>query len=159
MLSQPNLNNTTYKVTTQIERKKFFVTPERHRHQKSTVKHASMTKNSNIQNQDNSLPQVGTFRRVQQLNSTTDGFSKSPHISAIKQRRRHSAKKSNNNNNNNETTKLQNRYEKLMNFNYTKQLDEIQDNIKRIDKQQIRKSLAPKRRVMFTEEVFDFSQK
>ena len=49
---------------------------------------------------------------------------------------------------------MQTRYEKLMNFSYNKQLDEIKDNLQRLEKTQSRKNvlLAPKK-VMFSEDV------
>ena len=58
---------------------------------------------------------------------------------------------------------LKSRYEKLMNFNYSKQLDQMNDNLQRIDKQQQqqqqphhRNSNTGAKRVMFSEDVLDF---
>ena len=49
---------------------------------------------------------------------------------------------------------LQTRYEKLMNFSTEKQLNEIQDNLQRLEKQQSRKNMniMPKK-VMFSEDT------
>jgi ElaB/YqjD/DUF883 family membrane-anchored ribosome-binding protein len=41
----------------------------------------------------------------------------------------------NGSNQNIETKNLQSRYEKLMNFSYNKQLDEIKDNLQRLEKE------------------------
>ena len=54
-------------------------------------------------------------------------FNEQPKANIAYKKRRNSAKKSGKN--------LQNRYEKLMSFNYTKQLDEMNDNLQRIDHQ------------------------
>jgi len=49
---------------------------------------------------------------------------------------------------------LQSRYEKLMNFSYTKQLDEIKDNLQRLEKTQSRKNINNiQKKVMFSEDV------
>ena len=49
---------------------------------------------------------------------------------------------------------LQDRYQKLMNFSYTKQLDEIKDNITRIEKVQSKQSSNQVvKKVMFSEDV------
>ena len=49
---------------------------------------------------------------------------------------------------------LQDRYQKLMNFSYTKQLDEIKDNITRIEKVQSKQnSNQVVKKVMFSEDV------
>lgn len=49
---------------------------------------------------------------------------------------------------------MQSRYEKLMNFSTEKQLDEIQDNLQRLEKQQSRKNMniMPKK-VMFADDT------
>ena len=49
---------------------------------------------------------------------------------------------------------LQSRYEKLMNFSYAKQLDEIKDNLQRLEKTQSRKNINNiHKKVMFSEDV------
>ena len=55
---------------------------------------------------------------------------------------------------------LQTRYEKLMNFNTSKQLDELKNNLKRLEKEQLIQAMkkGKPKKVMFTEDI-DFAQK
>ena len=55
---------------------------------------------------------------------------------------------------------MQTRYEKLMNFSYVKQLDEIKDHLERLEQTKSRKKpkdILPKK-VMFSEEVISKHQ-